>query len=323
MAVYTNIDEDDLATLLADFDLGQAVSCKGIAEGVENSNFLLETERGRFILTLYERRVRARDLPYFLDLMHWLAEQGFPCPTPMADRRGAMLKTVRGRPAALVSFLTGVSVQHPTPNHCQEAGAALARLHLAGRGFQGARENTLGQHAWAALFEGLESAADGLRPGLARDIAADLAWLAANWPADLPRGSIHADLFPDNVFFVGERFSAAIDFYFACTDALAYDLAVCLNAWAFRADAGFRPDCARALIEGYESLRPLGPKERRALPLLARGAAMRFFLTRLADWGATPPGALVRPKDPMEYEARLAVFRGRSDTSFTDDPFAS
>ena len=285
---------------------------------MENSNFLLETEGGRFILTLYERRVREGDLPYFLDLMHWLADRGFPCPTPMADRQGRMLKTVRGRPAALVSFLTGVSVQHPNPRHCREAGAGLARLHLAGRGFGGERENTLGQAAWAGLFVGLEAAADALRPGLAQDIGRDLAWLGSHWPAGLPRGAIHADLFPDNVFFVGGRFSAAIDFYFACTDALAYDLAVCLNAWAFRVDGGFRPDCARAMIEGYAALRPLRADERRALPVLAKGAALRFFLTRLADWGATPPGALVRPKDPMEYEARLAFFR-----SCTDDPFAS
>ncbi len=318
MAVYTPINEDDLARLLADFDLGHATSCKGIAEGVENSNFLLDTEGGRFILTLYERRVREGDLPYFLDLMRWLAGRGFPCPTPMADRRGAMLKTVRGRPAALVSFLTGVAVQHPTTAHCREAGVGLARLHLAGDGFPGERENTLGQQSWAALFEGLDGAADGLRPGLARDIHTDLAGLANGWPAGLPRGAIHADLFPDNVFFVRERFSAAIDFYFACTDALAYDVAVCLNAWAFEADGRFKPACAHALIEGYDTLRPLIAEERAALPVLARGAAMRFFLTRLADWGATPPGALVRPKDPMEYEARLAFFRGLGS-----DPFAS
>ena len=316
MAVYTNIDEDDLTALLADFDLGAATSCKGIAEGIENSNFLLETERGRFILTLYERRVRREDLPYFLDLMGWLAGRGFPCPTPMADRAGDMLKTVRGRPAALVSFLSGVAVQHPTPVHCREAGAGLARLHLAGVGFPGARENTLGQPAWAALFEGREGSADALRPGLARDIADDLDALAAGWPQDLPQGAIHADLFPDNVFFIGERFSAAIDFYFACTDALAYDLAVALNAWAFEADGRFRPACAQAMIAGYESLRPLSPVERAALPVLARGAAMRFFLTRLIDWGSTPPGALVRPKDPMEYGARLAYFRSRSDNPF-------
>ena len=318
MAVYTPIDEDDLAALLADFDLGRAVSCKGIAEGVENSNFLLETERGRFILTLYERRVRGADLPYFLDLMHWLAARGFPCPTPMADREARMLKTVRGRPAALVSFLTGVSVQHPTPAHCREAGAGLAQLHLAGEGFAGERENTLGQPSWVALFAGLEDEADRLQPGLSDDVRADLATLEASWPRHLPRGSIHADLFPDNVFFAGERFCAAIDFYFACTDALAYDLAVCLVAWAFTPQGRFKPESARALIAGYHAARPLLAEEHAALAILARGAAMRFFLTRLADWGATPPGALVRPKDPMEYEQRLAFFR-----SGPDDPFAS
>ena len=322
MAVYTNIDEDDLAGLLAHFDLGAATSCKGIAEGVENSNFLLETERGRFILTLYERRVRREDLPYFLDLMGWLAGRGFPCPTPMADQAGAMLKTVRGRPAALVSFLTGVSVRHPTPVHCDEAGAGLARLHLAARGFPGERENTLGQPTWAGLFAGREAAAEALRPGLARDIAADLDTLSADWPKGLPQGAVHADLFPDNVFFIGERFCAAIDFYFACTDLLAYDLAVALNAWAFEADGRFRPACATAMIAGYDRLRPLSAPERAALPILARGAAMRFFLTRLIDWGATPPGALVRPKDPMEYEARLAYFRGRPLNALIDDPFA-
>jgi homoserine kinase type II len=309
MAVYTPIDEEDLARLLADFDLGAATSCKGIAEGVENSNFLLETERGRFILTLYERRVAAADLPYFLDLMRWLAGRGFPCPTPMADRAGAMLKTVRDRPAALVSFLTGVSISHPTPEHCREAGAGLARLHRAGEGFAGRRANTLGQPSWAPLFAGLQARADGLRPGLAGRIAADLATLADTWPRGLPEGSVHADLFPDNVFFVGERFAAVIDFYFACTDAYAYDLAVTLNAWAFEADGRFRPAHARALIEGYETVRPLTSPERTALPTLARGAAMRFFLTRLHDWGEARPGALVRPKDPMEYAARLDFFR--------------
>ena len=313
MAVYTPIDENDLSALLAEFDLGGARSCKGIAEGVENSNFLLETEHGRFILTLYERRVSEGDLPYFLNLMQWLAGHGFPCPTPMADRSGALLKTVRGRPAALVSFLTGVSVQHPTPTHCREAGAALARLHMAGAGFADVRQNTLGQPAWASLFEGLHAAAEDLRPGLSRDIASDLTQLSRGWPAGLPAGPIHADLFPDNVFFVGERFSAAIDFYFACTDAYAYDLAVTLTAWAFDPDGRVKPASARAMIDGYEATRPLSAAERTALPVLARGASMRFFLTRLADWGAARPGALVRPKDPMEYEARLQVFRSGPD----------
>ncbi|WP_158915327.1 homoserine kinase [Caulobacter sp. S45] len=309
MAVYTNIDENDLTALLADFDLGAAVSCKGIAEGVENSNYLLETERGRFILTLYERRVRTDDLPYFIDLMQWLAERGFPCPIPMADRQGRVLKVVRERPAALVTFLTGVSVQRPGPERCRQAGEGLARLHLAGQGFPHRRENTLGQHVWAGLFDGAKATADALQPGLTGRITQDLDDLAHAWPTGLPSGPIHADLFPDNVFFVGERFSAAIDFYFACDDALAYDLAVCLNAWAFEPDGRYKPDCARAMLEGYEALRPLSMAERSSLTVLARGAAMRFFLTRLIDWTATPPGALVRPKDPLEYAAKLDVFR--------------
>ena len=241
--------------------------------------------------------------------MQWLARRGFPCPVPMADRCGEMLKTVRGRPAALVTFLTGVSVYHPTPALCREAGVALARLHRAGEGFPHRRLNALGQPAWAALFAGAHATAEALQPGLAGRIVCDLEALAVAWPSGLPAGPIHADLFPDNVFFVGERFSAAIDFYFACDDALAYDLAICLNAWAFTADGAFRPAHAAALLDGYQSLRPLSEPERNALPVLARGAAMRFFLTRLVDWTATPPGALVRPKDPLEYAARLDHFR--------------
>jgi homoserine kinase type II len=316
MAVYTQIDDDDLRRLLADFDLGEAISCKGIVEGIENSNYLLETDAGRFILTLYERRVRETDLPYFLDLMRWLAGRGFPCPTPMADRSGRMLKRVRARPAALVSFLDGASVQHPAPARCREAGAALARLHLAGDGFTGRRDNTLGQPTWRMLFEGRGPSAERLRSGLAQHIQRDLDLLETAWPRNLPTGAIHADLFPDNVFFVGERFSAAIDFYFACTDAYAYDLAVTLVAWSFDQNGGFDPQRAQAMIEGYGQTRPLAAAERAALPLLARGACMRFFLTRLVDWGETRPGALVRPKDPMEYEARLRFFRS------VQDPFA-
>jgi homoserine kinase type II len=316
MAVYTQIDETDLEGLLADFDLGSPLSCKGIAEGIENSNYLLETAAGRFILTLYERRVRETDLPFFLELMRWLAARDFPCPTPIADRRGDLLKRVRQRPAALVTFLQGVAVQQPTVAHCREAGAGLARLHRAGEGFPGRRYNDLGPSAWRPLFHGLEPAADRLLPGLARTIDQDLSELARNWPDTLPQGAIHADLFPDNVFFIGDRFAAVIDFYFACTDALAYDLAVAVVAWSFGLDGRLRPDKAQALVEGYESLRPLHPTERAALPILARGASMRFFLTRLADWGEERPGALVRQKDPMEYEARLRVFRA------SRDPFA-
>lgn len=313
MAVYTDITDEELATLLADFDLGAPLSLKGVAEGVENSNFLLETEAGRYFLTVYERRVREEDLPFFLELMAWLADHGFPSATPIADREGRLLKRVRGKPCAIVSFLSGLSVRRPTAAHCREAGEGLAQLHLAARGFKGSRSNDLGQAAWAPMFSKLRDDAEALKPGLSKTISFDLEQLAAHWPRDLPTGVIHADYFPDNVFFKSGKFAGAIDFYFACVDVLAYDIAVALNAWCFEPDGSFNITSARQLVAGYESRRPLSDAERAALPVLAHGAAMRFFLTRLHDWGATPPGALVRPKDPLEYERKLAVHRASPD----------
>jgi len=313
MAVYTDITDEELAGLLADFDLGAPLSLKGVAEGVENSNFLLETEGGRYFLTVYERRVRAGDLPFFLELLRWIAERGFPSATPIPDRQGRLLKTVRDKPCAIVSFLSGLAVRRPTAAHCREAGEGLARLHLAAQGFPLARANDLGQAAWTPMFEGLKGAAEALKPGLTATISSDLELLAERWPKGLPQGVIHADFFPDNVFFAQGKFAGAIDFYFACVDALAYDIAVALNAWCFEADGSFNVTSARQLVAGYESRRPLSDLERSALPVLAHGAAMRFFLTRLADWGATPAGALVRPKDPLEYERKLAVHRSAPD----------
>jgi homoserine kinase type II len=313
MAVYTDITDEELAGLLSDYDLGQALSLKGVAEGVENSNFLLETEAGRYFLTVYERRVNAADLPFFLELLRWIAGRGFPSATPIPDRAGAILKTVRGKPCAIVSFLSGLAVRRPSVAHCREAGAGLAQLHLAAEGFPHRRANDLGQAAWGPMFAGLAAAADDLKPGLAATISSDLELLAARWPKGLPEGVIHADFFPDNVFFSQGKFAGAIDFYFACVDAFAYDVAIALNAWCFEPDGSFNITAARQLVAGYESLRPLSDLERSALPILAHGAAMRFFLTRLHDWGATPEGALVRPKDPLEYERKLAVHRAAPD----------
>lgn len=313
MAVYTDITDEELAGLLADFDLGQALSLKGVAEGVENSNFLLETEAGRYFLTIYERRVKADDLPFFLELLRWIAGRGFPSATPIADREGRILKSVRGKPCAIVSFLSGLAVRRPTVAHCREAGAGLAQLHLAADGFPLSRANDLGQGAWAPMFSGLKDAAEALKPGLAATISSDLELLAVRWPTGLPEGIVHADFFPDNVFFSKGEFAGAIDFYFACRDALAYDIAIALNAWCFEPDGSFNITAARQLVAGYEAHRPLSDFERSTLPILAHGAAMRFFLTRLADWGATPPGALVKPKDPLEYERKLAVHRASPD----------
>ena len=309
MAVYTDVTDEELAAFLAAYNVGSAVSFKGIAEGVENSNFMLETSAGRFILTVYERRVSSGDLPFFLGLMQWLAGQGYPSAAPVADRAGATLGQLRGKPAALVAFLPGLSVRRPTASHCREAGEGLGWLHRAAEGFTGSRRNTLGQPTWAPLFAPLTAAADGLKPGLAQTITADLDHLERDWPRDLPEGIVHADYFPDNVFFERGRFAGTIDFYFACADALAYDLAVALNAWCFDVDGGFNVTAARAFVDGYQRRRRLTEAERAALPILSHGAAMRFFLTRLHDWGATPPGSLVRPKDPMEYERKLAAHR--------------
>jgi homoserine kinase type II len=309
MAVYTDITDEELAAFLAGYDLGAPTAFKGIAEGVENSNFLLETEAGRFILTVYERRVRPEELPYFLGLMSHLADHGFPSARPMPDRRGATLNTLRGKPAAIAEFMPGLSVRRPTVAHCREAGAGLARLHEAAADYPGRRANDLGQADWAPMFARLRGEAEALKPGLAAVIDRDLAAFEAGWPRDLPSGTIHADLFPDNVFFRDGRFAAAIDFYFACDEAYAYDLAIMFNAWCFEPDGSFNATAAAAMLAGYQSVRPLSEAERAALPMLAHGAAMRFFLTRLNDWGATPAGALVKPKDPLEYERKLAVHR--------------
>lgn len=309
MAVYTEVSDAELEAFLAGYDLGRPLSFKGVAEGVENSNYLLETEAGRFILTLYERRVRAADLPFFLSLLTWLADQGFPSARPVADRAGRSLGELAGRPSTIVTFLTGLSARRPSANHCREAGEGLAWLHQASAGFAGHRSNDLGQGAWTGLAAGLTNRAEDLKPGLAATIASDLADISGAWPKGLPKGVVHADWFPDNVFFRDGRFSGAIDFYFAADDLLAYDLGVALNAWCFEADGSFNVTSARALIDGYERRRTLSPAERVALPILARGAAMRFFLTRLADWRDDRAAALVRPKDPLEYERKLAVHR--------------
>src|SRR5437016_1486934 len=305
MAVYTDVAAEDLAAFLAGYDIGELLAYKGIAEGVENSNFLVHTSQGNFILTLYERRVAARDLPFFLGLMEHLASRGITCPQPVKNKAGGMLGTVAGRPAALITFLDGMWIRRPSPTHCAALGAALAKLHLAGLDFAGKRANTLSVAGWRLLYEHCRARADEVQRDLASVLAKELARLEQEWPRDLPQGVIHADLFPDNVFFLGDRLSGLIDFYFACNDALAYDIAVCLNAWCFEPDCWFNRDKGRALFEGYESVRPLAEAEREAMTTLARGAAMRFLLTRSYDWLNTPADALVARKDPADYVHRL------------------
>jgi homoserine kinase type II len=305
MAVYTEVSDDELAVFVASYELGALLSYKGIAEGVENTNYLLHTEKGPIFLTLYEKRVDPNDLPFFLGLMEHLAKAGLNCPTPVRDGQGRMLRTLAGRPAALVTFLEGVWIRRPQPRHGAAVGKALAGLHVAGRGFGLTRANGLGLSAWRPLFERFEARADEIVPGLAATIRAELDVLEARWPAGLDPGIIHADLFPDNVFFLGAKLSGLIDFYFACTDTLVYDVAICLNAWCFEPDHSYNVTKGRALLANYARTRPLSAAEWGKLPLLARGAALRFLLTRLVDWLDVPPGALVRPKDPLEYLRKL------------------
>jgi len=305
MAVYTDVSDEELQQFLAGYDIGALLAYKGIAEGVENSNFLLHTSAGFFILTLYEKRVAAGDLPFFLNLIEHLAARGLTCPQPVRGRGGEALGRLVNRPAAIFTFLDGMWIRRPNVAHCGAVGDALARLHLAGADFAMTRRNALSIEGWRSLFDAAGGRADTVQNGLSAAIGSELAWLERDWPRDLPQGVIHADLFPDNVFFLGDRLCGLIDFYFACTDALAYDVAICLNAWCFEPDRSYNITKGRALLRSYMRARQLTAREIAVLPTLCRGAALRFLLTRLVDWLEVPPGALVRPKDPLEYYRKL------------------
>ena len=309
MAVYTHVEPDDLAALIARYDIGTVVSCKGIAEGVENSNFLLETTHGRFILTLYEKRVSEGDLPFFVDLLDHLAKRDCPVPAMIRDREGVAVQQVAGRASCVIQFLPGISLTHPTPGQCEAAGAALGAMHRAVADFAGARENSMGHRHWRAIAHDAGDL-DAVIPGLQAIVDQELDHLDAHWPRDLPAHVVHADLFPDNVLMLGERVTGLIDFYFAATDYRAYDVAVTHASWTFSTDGS---DCdigrATALMRGYAREIALTDEEFAALPLLARGAALRFLLTRAHDWIHTPPGALVTRKDPAPFLARLRRYQ--------------
>ncbi|HEX7388549.1 MAG TPA: homoserine kinase [Acidiphilium sp.] len=305
MAVYTEVSDDALAEFLGRYDIGRLVAFRGIAEGVENSNFSLRTTDGDFILTLYEKRVDPADLPWFLGLMEHLAARGLPCPLPVRAKDGANLNPLAGKIAAITTFLPGIWPRRPSVAHCAPLGEALARMHLAGADYAPTRANALGPSGWRPLLDRCGSAADTVQAGLGTELDSVLGAILAAWPAHLPRGHIHADLFPDNVFFLDGKISGLIDFYFAATDLYAYDIAVCLNAWCFESDYSFNITKSRALLRGYRSVRPLDAAEAAALPVLCQGSAIRFLLTRLYDWINTPDGALVTRKDPLAYWRRL------------------
>ena len=319
MAVYTQIGAEEMGALIAEFDVGTLTSAKGIAEGVSNSNWLIDTTGGtggaRFILTMYEFRIEIEDLPFFLSLLDHLAAKHCPVPRTIHDRAGNLYRLrpdpVRGtRALALIEYLPGVSVSEPTPAQARAVGAALAQMHHAAADFKGRRDNAMGLAEWQRLAEACgDDGLTAIAPDLAALVARELPLLTAAWPTDLPRSVIHADLFPDNVLMLGDNVTGLIDFYFACTDLTAYDLAVTHAAWCFDHEGRhFRQELSAALIEGYESVRPLVPAERAALPMLARGAAMRFTMSRAYDWLNTPADALVTRKDPMAFARRLEFY---------------
>ncbi len=321
MAVYTEVSDEELSAFVAQYELGALLSCKGIAEGVENSNFLLVTDTGPYILTLYEKRTKREDLPFFLGLMEHLSAQGVECPLPVQARDGQALRELSGRPAVIVTFLKGMWPRRIQPQHCAQLGAALGRLHLASAGFSMTRPNALSLNGWQDLYNRCADRTDTVHNGLRDVLVRELDALSRQWPKNLPSGVIHADLFPDNVFFTGDRLSGLIDFYFACNDILAYDIAICMNAWCFEADGAFNATKARMMLTHYQRVRPLSSDELRALPWLCRGSAVRFLLTRLYDWLNHPPGAFVKPKDPLEYLRKLRfhqTVRGLGDYALDD-----
>lgn len=325
MAVYTQLGAEQLSALIAEFDVGELVMAKGIAEGVSNSNWLIETtgrdnQAARFILTMYEFRIELEDLPFFLSLLDHLAAKGCPVPRTIHDRSGALYRMIGNKAVALIEFLPGVSVSQPTPGQARAVGSALAQLHLAAADFPGSRANTMGLAEWQRLAAAC--GAEGLArvdPALPELVGRELEVLTREWPTDLPRSVIHADLFTDNVLMLGNRVSALIDFYFACTDITAYDVAVTHAEWCFDPSGQrFDPALSAALLAGYDAVRPLSANERAALPVLARGAALRFVMSRAWDWLNTPPGALVTPKDPMAFARRLQFYADPANSGLFD-----
>ncbi|ADE39350.1 homoserine kinase [Candidatus Puniceispirillum marinum] len=315
MAVYTEVDDTTLTEFLSNYDIGSVISFAGIAEGVENSNYLLRTTKAHFILTLYEKRVQADDLPFFVELMEHLAGKGMNCPLPVAAKDGSVLSEIMGRPCAIFTFLDGTSSRFPNRTKCRNLGTALAQLHINAEGISKTRPNALGPESWKSLLDSVGSRTNELGDDMLMQVEKRLAHITSNWPNDLPRGIIHADLFPNNVLFMGDDLTGLIDFYFACEDILAYDIGICLNSWCFEADGSFNMTKSRALINGYQSVRKLSDDEINNIPVLAAGSAMRFFLTRLYDWMNTPKDALVSPKDPMEYWSILRFHQSVSGPS--------
>lgn len=311
MAVFTKITDDEAMSFLADYELGAFQTLEGILQGVENTNYHVFTDQGRYILTIFESRIDESSLPFIFSFAEHLATQDITCPVPYHNKHDQNTGRIQGKPAALTKFLSGrdVNDENITVAHCTALGSYLARMHKAAESFTAQRENPVGMSAWQAFSQKTKARAHEVEVGLAELIDTELAALESEWPSDLPKGAVHVDLFPDNVFFEDYRLSGVIDFYFSCIDMFAYDLAVVVNAWCFDEHHCFQQDRYNALLAAYEDVRRLSLNEKQALPVLCRGAAIRFLMTRLNDWLFHPADAMVTPKDPKAYISRLKFFK--------------
>ncbi len=306
MAVYTHIGAEDMSEIVREFGLGTLISAKGIAEGVENTNYFVDTSSGRYILTIYEKRVKTDDLPFFHALLDHLAQKGCPVPRTMHDGSGTSLKMWRGKAMAMIEFLPGLSVSRPTTDQALAVGAALGHMHGAALDFPLSRPNAMGLEGWIAMAHQCGTALNEIEPNLQDRVTKECAFLRAHWPKHLPHGIIHADLFPDNVLMTDDSVTGMIDFYFACTDVRAWDVAVTHAAWSFSADGTeYHAPVGNAILAGYRQCFGLSDAEETAFNILARGACLRFLLTRAWDWLNTPADALVTRKDPLAFLNRL------------------
>jgi len=308
MAVYTRLSENELDEFFSKYNLGKLLNYKEIKEGIENTNYLIQAEKGKFILTLYEKRIDEKDLPFFMSLMRNLFDKKFPSPEPIINKNGNYISEILGKKAAVVSFLDGSSKRNLTPNNCYEIGMYTAKLHLITKGLAGKRENKLSVNSWRKIYNRVKKDCSNIHPNLTEVVEKNLDEIEKNWPNKIPSGIIHADLFPDNIFFKNNNLSGIIDFYFSCNDYYAFEIAVCLNALCFegvKENLSFNVTKAKKFIDGYSEIRKLEEREKESLRILCKGAAIRFLLTRVFDYINLTEGAIVKIKDPIEYLKRL------------------
>ena len=316
MAVYTKLSDKDLKNFFLKYNLGELLNYKGIEEGIENTNYSIKTDVGKFVLTVYEKRVEEKDLPFFMGLMKNLFDANFPSPEPLINKNGNYITEIANKKAAVVTLLDGSVKKNLNPDSCREVGIYAAKLHTITKNLAGKRENKLSINSWRNIYKNIQKDCSKIHPNLDKIIDRNLDEIENKWPKNIPSGIIHADLFPDNIFFKGNKLVGIIDFYFSCYDFYAFEIAICLNALCFEGkneNLSFNITKAKKFIEGYSSIRKLNEEEKESLKTLCQGAAIRFLLTRVFDYLNITKGALVKIKDPIEYLKRLEFHNGVKD----------